>query len=150
MGNQLTILLGFILLFLGCESDNGLEQQAIEPIVVGQGNLYGNGLEGISKQNLVIKDETSWNSLLTRMNVANNESDDFSETDIDFSTYEVIAIFDQIRGNSGNSLEITVTQTNDKRIVEVAYHVSDFGGRVITQPYLIARIPISELPIEFQ
>ncbi len=57
----------------------------METTLIAKENLHGNGAEGISEQNLIISDQTTWNDLITQMNSVNNVSDNFTETDIDFS-----------------------------------------------------------------
>ena len=47
----------------------------IEPILIAKDNLYGNGGEGISEQNLVISDQNTWIELISQMNSVNNVSE---------------------------------------------------------------------------
>jgi len=122
----------------------------IIPVLIGKGCLYGNGKEGISKQNKVITTFTEWNTLISSINSVNNVSGSFTETDIDFSHYQVIAIFDEIRGNGGWSIDITdITEADN---IVVTYSNLEKGGEtdVMTQPYYIVKIPVSSKEIVFQ
>ena len=55
------------------------------------------------------------------MDSVNNVSDSFTETTIDFSTYTVIAVFDEVRPSSAYSLEVGVFQDVSNSIVDVIY-----------------------------
>ena len=118
-------------------------------VLIGKGNLTGS--EGIPKQNLVITTETAWENLKTAMNSVNNVTDSFKEADIDFSKYQVIAIFDEIKIGECWTIDITdVTEDDDS--ITVAY--TNIGTEVstsdTTQPFHIVKIPISDKQIVFQ
>jgi hypothetical protein len=145
----------FLLVLFGCSTDINQELEttpaAIESKVIAQGNLYGDGAEGISKDNLIIKYEIDWNELISKMNTVNTETDNFSETDVDFSKHQIIAVFDDIKSTGGYKLEMKVTQQNQQIMAKVTS--KGFEGAaitVITQPYLIVRIPQSDMPVVFQ
>lgn len=151
MHKALLFFLGLLLTLTGCNSDQEPTFVTIESIIVSQGNLNGAGEEGIVKQNLIINDESMWNEMVNKMNSVNNESVNFLETEIDFSSNQVIAIFDAVRSSGGYSFEISVKQNHITRIVELKYLNPESNvASVITQPYVVARIPKSELPIIFQ
>ena len=42
---------------------------------------------------------SDWNNLMTQMNSVNNVTDSFSETNIDFNQFEIIAVFDSVHDN---------------------------------------------------
>ncbi len=148
--NVLIILLS--ILTLSCNSDN--KDPIILPIestLIAKDNLYGNGAEGIAEQNLVITNQSTWNDLITQMNTVNNVSDNFSETDIDFSEYIVIAVFDEIKKSGGYSLELNITSNSESIIVIVTDLVPEGNATtVITQPFHIVKIPTFDLPIIFE
>ncbi|TPN86818.1 hypothetical protein [Aquimarina algicola] len=149
--NFLIILLSIFA--LSCSSDDkNLEMTDVESIVIAKDNLYGNGEEGIMKQNLIISDQATWNDLITKMNSVNNVSDNFTEIDIDFSEYTVIAVFDTIKGNGGYSLKLDITSNSENVIVNVTSFVLEGGGAttVITQSFNIIKIHNSDLPIIFK
>jgi len=67
----------------------------IEPTLIAKDNLFGNGDEGIIEQKLIISDQITWNNLMTQINSVNNVTDSFTETDIDFSEYKIIAVLNE-------------------------------------------------------
>jgi len=148
--NALIILLAIFALSCNSE-DYNLEMVDIESVLITKDNLFGNGGEGIIEQNLEITSQSMWNNLISQMNSVNNVSDNFSEIDIDFSQYKVIAIFDKIKNNGGHSLELNLTGNSENIIVNINY-ISPKGNvmSVITQPYHIVKIPNSNLPIIFE
>lgn len=148
--NALIILLAIFALSCNSE-DYNLEMVDIESVLITKDNLFGNGGEGIIEQNLEITSQSMWNNLISQMNSVNNVSDNFSEIDIDFSQYKVIAIFDKIKNNGGHSLELNLTGNSENIIVNINY-ISPKGNvmSVITQPYHIVKISNSNLPIIFE
>jgi hypothetical protein len=75
----------------------------------------------------------------------------FDETDIDFSAYQVIAIFDEIHGSGGWSIDITgIVEYSDKIVVRVTHLKTGYFSAVLTQPYHIVKIPVSDKKIVFQ
>ncbi len=147
-------LLGIVILLfaLNCKSSENKAKMTKEAIVlIGKGNLYGSGSEGIEKQNLIITSPKEWKDLLNKMNAVNKVSDGFSETDIDFSEYTVIAVFDEVKNSGGHSLNLVIQETKDKFLVEVLRKSPDgIATSVMTQPYYIVKVPKGELPIVFE
>ncbi|TYA92201.1 protease complex subunit PrcB family protein [Seonamhaeicola marinus] len=138
------------LFVLSCDSNETSENIKVDSTLISKGNLYGNGQENIDKQNIVLENQSSWNSLISKMDTVNNESDNFSETDIDFSKYTVIAVFEDIKANGGHALELNITSNSQTILVEVI-NTSPKGNAttVITQPYHIVKISKNDLPIVF-
>jgi len=126
--------------------------KSIASTLIAQGELFGSGQEGIIKQNLVIKTQTEWNNLITAMNSVNNVSRNFAETDVDFSKYQIIAAFDDVKGCGGYSISITQIEEHAERIVVTVNQYSPQGAcpTVMTQPYHIVKIPVSDKQIVFQ
>ncbi len=60
MKNLLIILLS-ILIWSCSSDDNNPKITKVESILIAKGNLYGNGTEEISEQNLIVSDQTVWN-----------------------------------------------------------------------------------------
>ena len=118
---------------------------------IGQNNLYGSGEENILQQNLTISDTETWNDLLDKMNTANNESDEFTETDIDFEEFVVIAVFDKIYGNGGHSIDIIkITENENKVIVKIENIMGGDATSIMTQPFHIVKIPKTDKLIIFE
>ncbi len=119
--------------------------------LISKGSLYGAGQEGITRQNMVIKDASTWNALIAKMNSVNDVSKDFTEVNIDFTNYQIIAVFDDVKSSGGHALDLDVT-ADSKRILVTVIPSSPQGNAiaVITQPYHIIKIPVSILPVEFK
>ena len=151
MKNFILIIL-LLTLFISCTSENdNLEMTDLETTLIAKENLHGNGAEGISEQNLIISDQTTWNDLITQMNSVNNVSDNFTETDIDFPEYKIVVVFDEIKGNGSHSLELDIISNSENIIVNVTdLALEGNATTVITQPFHIVKISNSDLPIIFE
>jgi hypothetical protein len=123
----------------------------IEPVLIGKGDLHPAGFtEPNTVINRIITSEEEWNELKTTMREKGNT---LMETDIDFSACQVIAIFDEIHGTNGWSIDITgIVEYSDRIVVSVTNLQTGAGGgyTVLTQPYHIVKIPVSAKEIVFQ
>ena len=150
MKNLLVIFLSILIWSCSSDDDNP-KMTNVKSTLIAKDNLYGNGTEGISEQNLIISDQTTWNDLISQMDSVNNVSDKFTETDIDFSDYKVIVVFDEIKGNGGYSLELNIMANSENIIVNITDLVPEGNATtVITQPFHIVKIQNSDLPIIFE
>lgn len=147
------ILIVLISIFVfGCSSkNNNSNTTVIASTLIAKDNLFGAGAEGITEQNLIISNQTAWNNLITQMNSVNNVSDSFTETNINFNEYTIIAIFDQIRANGGYSIELSITRDSEHIVVNINKIVPEGNATtVITQPFNITKIQNSDFPIIFE
>ena len=143
------ILILSLFLVTSCNSDDYTTQSTpINFTEIGKGALFGNGSEGIVQSNMVIDNTTDWQNLMNQMNSVNNATDGFSETNIDFSTYIVIAIFLEVKQH-GWEVEISNIEENTTNIM-VSKTETEADNSVITQPFHIVKIPITNKPIEFE
>ncbi len=146
------ILIVSIFFIVSCnnnETDTTFQPVEIIPTLIGKGSLSGN--EGISQSNLVIQNQTDWQNLMNQMDSNGNFTDTFSETDIDFENFMIIAIFDQVHGNDGWTIDIINITENENNIVITIDNLETGGlGGVITQPFHIVKISISNKPIVFE
>ena len=147
----LTLVISLFLLSCNSDDTEAVTTTTIETTLIGKGNLYGSSSQGVVEQNLVINSETEWNALIALLDAANTTSDSFTETDIDFTAFTVIAAIDQVRGNGGYELGITVSANSENIMVSVTDLVPQGAATtVITQPYHIVKIPKNTLPVIFQ
>lgn len=145
------LILPALLLFNCNPEDNITEPIDFETSLIAKDNLYGAGDEGINQQNLVITDQNAWDTLMTQMNSVNNVTEVFSETAIDFSIYKVVAVFDVVRGNGGHQLDLNIVEETDHIAINITHIVPEgLVTFVMTQPYHIVKIPITDLPIVFE
>jgi hypothetical protein len=142
----------FILLFaLNCKSvENQAKMKNENVVLIGKGNLYGSGAEGIEQQNTVITSTEDWNNLLEKINSVNNVSQNFSETKIDFSKFTVIAVFEDVKSSGGYSLELDIQQYSETIKVNVIRKSPEgMATTVMAQPYYIVKVLKQDLPINF-
>ncbi len=145
------LIIAIFSLLISCNSEEDNLTKVGNLILIGQGNLYGNGEENIEKQNLVISNTSSWKELMNKMNSVNNESSNFIETDIDFSKFMIIAVFDNVKGNGGHSIDITKIEENNNNIfVSVEYLLPGGFTTIMTQPYHIIKITKKNKPVIFE
>ena len=97
---------------------------------------------------MVINNTTDWQNLIIQMNSFNNVSGNFSETDIDFDNYLIIAVFLEVKPN-GWEVQINNITENENSLV-VSTNENEFDSSVITQPFSIVKIRRTEKTIEFE
>ncbi|EPR70094.1 hypothetical protein ADIWIN_3957 [Winogradskyella psychrotolerans RS-3] len=152
---QALILLSLVFV-LSCKSskieENNAKMKNSELILIAKGNLHGAGEEGIAKQNTVIDNQSDWEHLMTQMNTTNKVSESFTETKIDFSKYAIIAVFNDVKGNGGSSIDLEVSTSSENNTVVTVTYVAPTGyaTSVMTQPFYIAKIPKTDLSVVFQ
>ncbi|RTL13763.1 MAG: protease complex subunit PrcB family protein [Flavobacteriaceae bacterium] len=128
----------------------------ITPTLISKHN-YGVSSAGISEQQTIYNESTSWNSFLNQIESyylpLNYDylAQHFSETTIDFTNYTVIAVFDQVYSNGGHSIDITnITEYENNIVVSVQNLLPGNVSQVASQPYHIVKIPKAKKPIVFQ
>ncbi|HET56074.1 MAG TPA: protease complex subunit PrcB family protein [Ignavibacteria bacterium] len=155
-------LLKFLLVWVACttlcagcnnieNNDIDLVEQPFEitPILIGKGELQGR--EGISKQNMVITENKDWEELKATMNLVNNVTEKFTENTIDFSKYQLIAVFEEVKNNGGWSIDITkITEYKDKIVILITNLKKGNLTSVIDQPFHIVKIPASKKEMVFE
>jgi hypothetical protein len=145
-----TIFLSFlcVIMLTGCNDDNNtttpFEPVTITPVLIGKGFNSIN----IAPGNLVISNQADWDAFLISMGYY---SSFFINTPVDFSLYEVIAIVDSMRPDTGHSVNIdTVTENENDISVDFSVLNSGDGYTVMGQPYHIVKIPRLPKPVIFQ
>ncbi len=143
-----TIVLIFsIMLAVSCDSDTVTVQATdITFIEIGQGSL--NGTEGVLESNLVINNQTDWESLIDQMDAINNTSGGFSETEIDFDNYIVLAVILGVKP-TGWEVEINCVKENDDNVL-VTTEETEYVSAVISQPFHIVKIPVNDKSVIFE
>ena len=148
------ILILSIIFNTSCSSDDEKSTAQSTPInftEIGKGNLTGNGSEGITQSNLVITNENDWENLKIQMNSENNVTDNFTDTTIDFNSYQIIAIFSDIKGDTRYSISINeIIETSNSIDVYSELNNVGSGFTQIVQPFHIVKIPVKSKPIIFE
>ncbi|MDG1452147.1 MAG: hypothetical protein P8Q33_05135 [Polaribacter sp.] len=148
----LKIMLIPLLLVLVFGYDNNEKiNQKVEFTEIGKGelfNLYQNNGSGI---NLVIDNLADWDSFINTIDKPNNISANFTEINIDFSNFQVIAIFDQIHNNGGWSIDVTgVTENEDSLNVNIDNLQKGDLTSIVIQPFHIVKIQKTNKEIVFE
>lgn len=141
-----------ILLLISCnkESDDPpFEPTPIEFIEII--NLQLNGNEGIPQSNQVITNSVDWQNLLNQINPNGGHPVSlFSEIDIDFSSYLIIAVFDEVRPHTGFEIIIeTIIEEFDVIIVNYTIQTLNWYWNTTSQPFHIVKTTITDKPFEF-
>jgi hypothetical protein len=151
MKNYLLLFFCSIFFILNSCQDNEKDSEYKTPITVqqiGKGDLVENN---IPQQNTVITTSAQWTALLNNLDASNNISGSFTETNIDFTQFMIIATFDQVFPNGGHSIDIiTVDENPQNIIVDVEKLLTGNVTTVVTQPYHIVKIPKNTKPVLFQ
>ena len=114
---------------------------------ISNGTLHGDGSEEIAESNMVINNANDWQDLITKMNSVNNVSDNFSETNIDFNNYLVLAVFLEVK-RYGWGVEIVKIIESKNNLIVSKKEIPSIAA-VITQPFSIVKILKTDKPIEF-
>jgi hypothetical protein len=154
---NLLFLIVFVSVFIRCNTKNDdesirdLKSQEFGLTVIAKGELYGNGDEGFNQENIVVTTKKQWKALISKMSKVNDVTQSFNETDIDFSEYRVVAVFDKVRGSGGYYLQVTSKPESGKIIIDIV-HGTPAGAVTlnITQPYFIGKIPVSDMSVVFK
>ncbi|WP_299106637.1 protease complex subunit PrcB family protein [uncultured Tenacibaculum sp.] len=151
--NRYVLLVLMAIMTLSCNTnDDGLEGVEVRSTLIADDVLYGAGREGINKENFVITNTNDWDNLAAKMNAVNNATQNFTETDIDFSKYTVIAVFDEVRPTGGYDISLEIKETTNRTLVKISNTGPSIGSgatTVVTQPYVIRKIQKTDLPVVF-
>jgi len=143
-----TIVLSLFIVFSCTNTDDNFTPLNLEPIQVGKGSLIGS--EGINPQNIVINNSTDWNNLLNLID-ENRLEQLFSQTTIDFSTHQLVCVFDTIYTNLGHEITISTIVENENYIsVTIQSGYTPTPISTMEQPFHIVKIPNINKPVIFQ
>lgn len=140
----------FLLLLISCNNSTEIQNvtnQTITPVLIGKSSITN---PEPPLQNTLVINQMQWNQLLASMNAVNNVSINFTETNVDFNNYDVIAVFRNPISNSTSSIDITnITENQINRIVTVQ-KLRDGISNDVAQPFHIVKISKSTKPVIFQ
>lgn len=154
---RIILTMGLAGMLLSCQSEESeplaanTNPSSVEFTEIGNGELMGS--ENFTASALVIENEEQWNALKAQMDLFNHYSEGFTENNIDFSEYRIIAVIDELRNYGGYDITVaSITETDGQLIVDVEN--SDGGpgsaATVMTQPFHIVKIQRSNLPVVFE
>lgn len=147
---RIIFLLSLVLLTLSCSEDDTDQTSILETTVIANGVLPSN--EIISKKNIVITNQVEWQELLERLeSVDPNILDSFSETNLDFSNVQVIAVFDEVRPHTGFYINVSkVLEVESNVIATVVMDNTENGYTALSQPYQILTFEKINKPVIFK
>jgi hypothetical protein len=130
-------------------SSRSTNEVKIEPVLIGKGEITN--FKDFTPPNRLITSVKEWNELKTALRGRVYGLSTFDETDIDFSAYQAIALFDEIQRSGGWSIDITgIVEDSEKITVSITHLKKGNLTAVLTQPYHIVRIPASFKKIIFE
>ncbi len=148
-----TLILSLVF-FLTLSCNNNDDNQSatnvatpITPTLIGKNSISN---PSTPLQNILITNQSQWNALLTSMNAVNNVSTNFTETNINFSNYDVVAVFRNPISNSASTVDITGIDENQTNRVVSVQNLTNGISSDIAQPFHIVKIPKSTKPVVFQ
>lgn len=147
MKTRTLIFISILLLVVSCKKDNSFIPHTITPILIGKGII--NGTENIAQQNTVINTQAEFNVILNKLD--SYLLDTFTETNVDFNNYSVLAVFDTIKPDCGYYITISnVMENADSVIVDIVKGYTVCALLTVAQPFHIVKIPKTNKPIIFQ
>ncbi|WGH76212.1 hypothetical protein P8625_03335 [Tenacibaculum tangerinum] len=144
---KILIFLFGIGILSSCNNDDNsdFESTSINFTEIGKGALYGNGQEGIPESNMIIKNTNEWHNLISQMNSVNNVSDNFTEINVDFDEFLIVAIFLEVKGQGwGIQTENVIENENN---ITISTLETEYETSVMTQPFCIVKMSNTEKTI---
>ncbi len=130
---------------LSC-SDN-FDNVSLEATTVAKGNNFPFAESDELGEYIVIANTIHWNNIKTQI-----QSNELLEDNIDFNTYTVIAVIDQVQNSGGYDVEVlSVVEQEDEVVVETAFTQPNGGGvtLALTRPYHFIKVNKIDKPVEF-
>ena len=120
--------------------DNPEISRQLSFTIISQDEYHRGAVDDLCGENFVIRSERHWNEVKNKIH-----SSHFSEEDIDFSNYTLIAVFDKAHNGGGWSIDITkVAEFPDKIVVSGSnLKTGNSMSSTISTPYQIVKIPNS-------
>mgnify|MGYP003591815695 CR=1 FL=1 len=148
-----TLILSLVL-FLSLSCNNSDDNQPatnvatpITPTLIGKNSISN---PNSPLQNTLITNQAQWDTLLASMNAVSNVSATFTETNINFTNFDIIAVFRNPISNSASTVDITGINENQNERVVIVQNLTNGISSDVAQPYHIVRIPKSAKPVVFQ
>lgn len=142
---SLTLLLPLVI--IGCSNDDNEALNTPPVQEIAQGWLSYN--EVFTNENIVITSSSQWEELLSEMEGVNEGiTNTFTETDIDFDNYEVLASF-QVK-NGTTTVDITAVTENENNITVTVKNLQQGLTQDVALPFHIVKIQKSDKPVVFE
>lgn len=106
------------------------------------------------KENIVVASQFGWNDLIIRLKESSNTNcltDGLLTMEIDFSIYQIIAIFEEEKPDGIWSVDIMdIMEYSDRIVVSLSCSHTEFVENAATQPFRMIMMPASEKEIFFE
>ena len=135
---------------LKVELSDNIYPAEIVPTIIAKGRISGTGSGVIPRENIVITKNEDWENLKTITYIPKNASIIFVDEEIDFSKFQLIAVFDEIKMYQGWTIDIiNVKFDKDDITLKVVNLKKGFAFPVLSQPFEIVKLPASKKNIVF-
>jgi len=126
--------------------------KTVKPVLVAEGDRFGGGAG-----NFVIKTQAEWDNLMCFRSEFWDDSmvttclHDLAEKNIDFNTFQIIAVIDVGRPNYPWRINIvSVKEYSDDIVIHIYMDSKNAIFDMITQPYQIVKIPAIAKDVVFK
>lgn len=103
------------------------------------------------QEDVIITNQSDWTGIVTQLNTTLKISGnpEIVETTIDFNKYQVLLVFDGIKGSAGYSVDVTNVAEDDANITVSVLHDGPVNPSVkeATQSFVIVKIPNRKKPV---
>ncbi|MEO6177845.1 MAG: protease complex subunit PrcB family protein [Flavobacterium circumlabens] len=150
---KIVLICSFLFLLAGCSSDESskFNESAVQYSLIAQNDFSVSTTESFIESKLVIKDIKSWTTFLATINGQSQLTATFTETEIDFTKYQIIDVFDEIRHYGGYSVDITrIVENGNKIVIQVEHLKKGNIATVVTHPFHIIKMPRSNKKVIFK
>lgn len=133
---------------ISCSNDDNTPVEPVtqNPVLVAKGKLAANQL--FTNQNILITNNDDWQVILAHMEQVNpGITATFSETEVDFTAYQILAAF-QVK-NSTTTVDITLSE-NDETIIATVQNLQMGLTQDLAHPFHIIKIGKSSKPVVFE
>lgn len=105
------------------------------------------------QEDAIITNQSDWTGIVTQLNntLKISGNPEIEETTIDFNKYQVLMVFDGIKGSAGYSVDVTNVAEDDATITVSVLHDGPVNPSVkeVTQSFVIVKIPNRNKPVVF-
>ncbi|MDR1370478.1 MAG: protease complex subunit PrcB family protein [Dysgonamonadaceae bacterium] len=142
------ILFLLSVIFFGCDKE---ESGPFVPIDISKGRSNDIGIIEFRNKMMVITTQQEWEELKSQLRKHRINDDNIAVAQPDFSIEQIVVVFGEIYDNGGWTIDITdVKEYADSIVVFVQNLNKGNSTSVVTQPYHLVKIPVSDKKVTFQ
>ena len=141
----------FIMFSCNSDDDNNVAIQTLPAFTIGTGELYGDAVTATTAQNIVIDNQADYNIFLDDLSQYTSATEIFDNSQVNFETRKVIAIYNRQRPVGGYSLAIDIVENESNFIITLIETAPESTAiAVASRLFYVAAIPTTSKPIIFQ